>query len=113
MTRRSISTRERVRIFETWGGVCHLCGGKIAAGEAWDADHALPLALGGEDGGDNLRPAHARCHKAKTASDVSRIRKADRQRAAHIGAKAQSRTPLPFGRKSAWKRKVTGEIVPR
>lgn len=113
MTRRAISTRERVRIFEHHAGTCHLCGGKINAGEAWDVDHILPLALGGEDGGDNLAPAHAKCHRAKTVSDVSRIRKADRQRAAHIGAKPPSRTPMPFGKGSRLKRKLNGEIVER
>ena len=39
MTRRRISTRERVDIFHRWAGQCHLCGGRITAGERWDVEH--------------------------------------------------------------------------
>lgn len=36
MTRRSFNRRERAAIFERASGVCHICGGKIAVGDAWD-----------------------------------------------------------------------------
>lgn len=98
MKRRRISTKERLRIFAAEGGVCHLCLGKVQPGEAWDVSHEVPLELGGEDGGDNLRVAHAKCHRAHTAkTDVPRIAKAKRREAAHLGAKAPSRHS-PAGR---------------
>lgn len=113
MTRRSISTRERVQIFEAASGVCSICGCKIAVGDAWDVSHEVPLALGGEDGGDNLRPAHRKCHRHHTATeDAPRIAKAKRVAAKHIGA-VKSRNPLPFGRGSRLKKKLNGEIVER
>ena len=111
--RRRISTRERVDIFNRNGGVCHLCNLRIDAGQEWDVSHDTPLELGGDDEGDNLKPAHRRCHRHHTATvDVPVIRKAQRKEARHLGAK-QSRNPLPFGRNSKLKRKLDGSVVKR
>ena len=115
MTRR-MSTSRRARIFDTHGGICHICGGKIQVGEAWDADHVIPQALTGDDSDDNLRPAHAACHRgveSKTSDDVRVIAKAKRVHARHIGAKAPSRNPLAGGKGSQWKRTVDGRTVRR
>ena len=51
--------------------------------------------LWGEAGTGELPTLCGPCHKEKTAQDVGRIRKADRQRARHVGAmkpRAQSKT---------------------
>lgn len=105
MSRRRMSTTRRVRIFEAAGGVCHICGGKIdATRERWDADHVIPLELSGDDSDDNLRPAHERCHRAKTSTeDVPRIAKAKRVRAKHLGA-AKPKRKISY-------RKFNGEAV--
>lgn len=113
-TRRHISTAERGRIFMARGGVCHLCGGKIQATEAWDVSHDIPLAMGGDDDGDNLMVAHRKCHRSHTsATDIPQIAKAKRRHARHIGAKAPSRNPLPGGKNSRWKIKMDGSVVER
>lgn len=88
MARRRISTRERARIFAAHEGRCHLCEQPIQAGEGWDVSHDRPLALLGEDGGENLKPAHRKCHQAHTAAvDAPAIAKAKRIEAAHRGFK--------------------------
>lgn len=111
--RRRISPRERLDIFTRNGGCCHLCGLRIDAGQEWDVSHDRPLELGGEDEGENLKPAHRRCHRIHTATeDVPRIAKAKRQQAAFLGAKT-SKKPMPFGRSSKFKRKLDGRIVQR
>lgn len=97
--RRAISTRERVALFQRWNGECHICSGKIGVGEAWDAEHVVPLAQGGEDGGDNLRPAHRKCHSSKTKQDAANTARAKRREAAFLGAK-QSKKPMPGSRAS-------------
>ena len=94
-TRRSLSTTARVRIFEDAGGLCHICGQKIQAGQKWDVEHVIPLAMGGEDGGDNLKPAHKACHASKTAIDRRDLAKVARIRAKHIGARKRSTFPKP------------------
>lgn len=110
MKRRSISTRERVDIFTRNGGLCHLCGLRIDAGQEWDVSHDRPLELGGEDGGDNLKPAHRRCHRVHTAKeDVPRIAKAKRQQARHLGIKRTSR-PLPGSKASGIRKRMNGEV---
>lgn len=111
--RRPISAKERVRLFALHGGVCHLCGGKITVGEAWDVSHEIPLAIGGADDDANRLLAHRKCHRAHTSeTDVPAIAKAKRREARHIGAR-QSRNPLPGGRQSKWKKKMDGSVVER
>lgn len=66
-----VPPRVRVRIFERCGGVCHLSGRKIMAGEAWELDHVIALINGGEHRESNLAPALKAAHRAKTAEDVA------------------------------------------
>lgn len=113
--RRHIGERERARIFLAHDGICHICGQKIDAGrERYQIDHIIPLEMGGEDGGDNLAPAHEACHTRKTAQqDVPNIRKAQRQERRSMGIAKQSRNPLPGSKKSRLKRKLDGTVVDR
>ncbi len=95
MKRRRISTRERLAIFKRDDSVCHLCGGKINAGEAWEVSHDIPLEMGGADDGDNLKPAHKKCHRPHTAEvDIPQIAQAKRREASHLGATAKSARPI-------------------
>ena len=112
--RRHISPSERVAIFARADGRCHICGEKIGVSDAWDVDHVIPLAMGGDEakGSANLQPAHVACHAEKTPADVGAIAKAKRVSARHVGASAP-RNPLPGGRRSKWKKKINGECVPR
>ena len=110
---RAMSTSRKARIFEQHGGVCHLCGQKIdGTRERWDAEHIVPYALTRDDSDENLAPAHVDCHKAKTRQDVTAIAKAKRVAAKHNGA-FQTRSKLPGGRSSKFKRKINGTTVSR
>lgn len=110
--RKRWSTTARVRIFQAAEGRCHVCGGKILAGDRWELSHLIPLELGGEDAESNLQPAHYQCHRTITAKeDVPAIARAKRREAAHIGAKAPSRTPLPGSRASGIRKRMDGSIV--
>jgi len=112
--RKSLSTRDRLRIFTRHGGICHLCGGKVQAGEAWEVSHDTPLELGGADDDENRKPAHRKCHRQHTADvDLPNIARAKRREARHRGAKAPSARPLPGSRASGWKQKISGEWVRR
>lgn len=113
MTRRSVSATARVAIFTRENGMCHLCGMRVDAGQEWDVSHEIPLALGGDDHGENLRVAHRRCHRVHTAeNDVPAIARAKRVEARHLGAKV-SRTPMPFGKRSPLKKRMDGSVVRR
>ena len=86
--RKTISARERAKIFERHNGICHLCGGRITAGQAWDVSHDIPLAAGGKDDDANRKPAHRKCHAIQTATvDAPLIAKTRQQYWRHIGAK--------------------------
>lgn len=118
MTRRRARTAlQRARLFEARGGTCHICGHRIdGTREPWDLDHIVPLALGGEDADANLAPAHASCHRAKggkTSDDVKAIRKAERVRAKHMGAKGDARQPVGGWAARRFKRRLDGTVVRR
>lgn len=114
MTRRRMSTTRRARIFQAANGVCHICGEQIdGTRERWDADHVIPLEISGDDSDENLRPAHERCHRAKTAKvDAPAIAKCRRVAAKHSGAH-KTKSTFPGSRGSKWKRKIDGTVVPR
>jgi 5-methylcytosine-specific restriction endonuclease McrA len=113
MKRVRITTKMRCDIFLTHKGMCHLCKMKVVPGEEWDVSHEIPLEAGGADDAGNWLVAHRRCHRVHTATiDIPMIAKVKRIRARHMGAK-QSRTPMPMGRGSKWKRKMDGTIVRR
>lgn len=112
--RRHISTKQRAELFLAHKRICHICGGEIdGIRERWDVEHIIPLALGGDDEPSNWAPAHVACHKLKTKQDAADIGRARRVSARHVGATAPSRTPLPCGRRSKWKKKINGSVVPR
>ncbi len=113
MKRVRITAKMRVDIFLRHDGVCHLCKLKVIPGEEWDVSHEIPLEAGGRDDDSNWLVAHRRCHRTHTATvDAPLIAKVKRIRARHLGAK-KSRTPMPRGRSSKWKRKMDGTIVRR
>lgn len=109
MVARRMSTRRRAAIFAAAGGVCHICGGRIdGTREAWEADHVIPLEIGGDDSDGNLAPAHVKCHRAKTAeADIPAIAKARRVAAKHDGTYHRPR------RRSGLKKKLNGAVVDR
>lgn len=80
-----IPPRVKLRVFERHGGVCHISGRKIAAGEAWDCDHVLALINGGENREANLAPALKQPHREKTNADVALKSKTARIREKHLG----------------------------
>ena len=111
MKRKSLTAKDRLRIFTGHDGRCHFCGGKIdATREAWDVSHEIPLELGGDDDDINRQPAHRKCHKAHTANvDIPNIAKAKRREQKHMGIrKPKSRLSNP-----RFKQKVNREVVYR
>jgi 5-methylcytosine-specific restriction enzyme A len=85
----------RLRVFDRCGGKCHITGAKIQPGDKWDLDHVIRLEDGGANAESNLAPALAKPHREKTAAETKLGKKADRQRAKHIGAKPETKNPIP------------------
>ncbi|MBN8189508.1 HNH endonuclease [Salipiger thiooxidans] len=99
MTRRRWTAKRRLALFEAHKGTCHICGEKIdGTREAWDVEHIIPLAMGGDDDEGNCAPAHASCHKAKTKEDAGNIAKANRVRAKHFGARDTTKRKMSYRR---------------
>ena len=95
------------------GGICHMCKMKVVSGQEWDISHDIPLEAGGKDDETNWFVAHRKCHREHTAKvDMPLIAKVKRIHQKHIGAK-KSRSPMPMGKNSKWKKKMDGTVVRR
>jgi len=90
-----------------------LCSMKVVPGQEWDVSHDIPLEAGGSDDETNWFVAHRKCHRVQTSNvDAPMIAKVKRKHQKHIGA-ARSKSPLPGGRFSKWKRRMDGTVVLR
>lgn len=104
----AIPPRVRVRVFERANGHCQSCTRKIAAGDAWQADHVVALINGGANRESNLQCLCGWCHKGKTAGDVAEKSRTARIKAKHLGVKRKS--TFACSRDSKHRRKINGRV---
>jgi 5-methylcytosine-specific restriction enzyme A len=108
-----VPPRVKLRVFERYGGVCHISGRKITAGESWDCDHVIAIINGGENRESNLAPALRDKHRAKTAADVAMKSRTAKRRAAHLGVKSTSSRPMPGSKASGLRKRMNGTVEKR
>ena len=111
IARKQPSKRLKRQIWDAHGGCCCICGAAIGM-KVWVTEHKVPLSMGGADDASNMGPAHLGCARIKTAEEAPLRAKADRQRAAHVGARAPRR-PMPGSKRSGWKKRFDGTVVRR
>lgn len=90
----NFSAKRRAKIFADHLGVCGISKRKIQAGEAWEIEHRIALALGGTNDDENLYPALVEPHKRKTRNDKGVIAKCKRIEARLNGTRRE-RKPIP------------------
>ena len=108
------SPKVRQRILERHNSECHICGGKID-GKSWDADHVIPLKDGGENRESNLKPAHRKCHRLRTATQAVERAPIERKKLKHSGAKRpkQSIKSAGFAKVEKPERVTKGSLPPK
>lgn len=95
MARHEFNRKVRAAAIARANGHCERCKATLKPGEA-EVDHILPDILGGEPVLANAQVLCRVCHAEKTAADVRRTRKADRQRDKASGAiRPKGRIPSP------------------
>jgi 5-methylcytosine-specific restriction protein A len=85
MARREFTRKVKQAAIERAAGKCEKCSGALKPREA-EVDHILPDVLGGEPVLANAQVLCRVCHAAKSADDIRRTRKGDRQRDKASGA---------------------------
>ncbi|RBO91886.1 HNH endonuclease [Pseudochrobactrum asaccharolyticum] len=83
--RMEFTRKDKAKIIARANGKCEKCSAMLKTGEG-EVDHILPCALGGEATVANGRLLCRVCHVEKTADDIRRVRKSDRQRDKANGA---------------------------
>ena len=106
-----IPARVKMRVFDKYNGCCYLSGRKIYPGDKWQIEHIVAICNGGQNIESNLAPVLVAPHKIKTKSDRKLKARNDKIRKRHLGIKKPSR--FPFSRDSKFRKKLTGEVVPR
>jgi 5-methylcytosine-specific restriction endonuclease McrA len=109
--RKSLTRAQRVKMFDSHGGICVICGLKILVGSRWIDEHINPREISGDDSMENRGPAHVFCAKQKTKIDQKTIAKVNRVRAKHLGIRKPSR--FSCSRNSKFKKKIDGSVVLR
>jgi 5-methylcytosine-specific restriction protein A len=115
MARKRFTPKDRARIFAANGGICHICQGKIdGVREVFEIEHVIAWELTRDDSDDNLRPAHAACHKRKThGEDRPAINQAKRREAKHTGAIRPKQSIRSAGFPTAKPRQPKPQLPPR
>lgn len=109
--RREFSKPVKAAAFLACKGWCAACKLKIVGKPEYD--HIVPDALEGLNDIANCQVLCAKCHRHKTrARDIPMISKAERTAEKEAGIR-RTRSPLPFGRRSPWKKKMDGTVVKR
>ena len=83
--RRDFPRKVKAAALARAAGKCERCKAVLKPREG-EVDHILPDILGGEPVLANAQVLCRPCHAEKTAADIQRTRKADRQRDKHSGA---------------------------
>lgn len=110
--RKPLTDKQRLMMFIDAKGICCICGHRIdGVREMWD-EHEVPLWAGGSNEKWNRAPAHRACAIGKTAKEAKARARGRSFAEFHHGAK-RSKSPMPCGRRSPWKRKFDGSVVRR
>ena len=103
----AIPPRVKLRVWERCEGKCALTGRKLRPGDAYEFDHILALANGGEHREANLQLVCSAAHKEKTRSDVALKSKTARIALKHRGQWPKS--PFKLRSRGFEKRRVPAE----
>lgn len=112
--RKRLTKGQRRDVLQAHAYRCHICGEEInPVREAWEVEHIIPFALGGNDDPSNWAPAHCDCHKTKTKTDVTQIAKAKRVKKKHEGTFRESRNQVPGSKNTGLKKMLNGAVIDR
>jgi 5-methylcytosine-specific restriction protein A len=93
MKRLEFSRTTMTKRFNFAKGHCEMCGLKLQVGNI-EYHHDKEAEDGGDNSFSNCRALCKPCHAPLTAAFVTRIRKADRQKAGQINAKPAPKQPI-------------------
>lgn len=117
MSRKEFPKSVKIAAWARCEGRCEECGTKLWPGK-FAYDHDLADGLGGKPTLENCRVlcsgSPGSCHSTKTGkSDVPRMAKADRQKAASLGAKTQRGRPMAGTKASGLRKRMDGTVERR
>lgn len=114
MARREFPRKVKQAALTRAAGRCEKCQAALKPREG-EVDHILPDILGGEPVLSNAQVLCRVCHAEKSADDIRRTRKADKQRDKASGAIRPKQTirSAPFAKADKPERNVKPPLAPR
>lgn len=98
-TKRKVSKRDKLRIWERDKGVCQSCKRQLTARDKWICEHLRALENGGTNDDANLAVYCQPCADEKTPRDHATAAKAKRQKSVSLGIrKAPTLKSAPFAK---------------
>jgi 5-methylcytosine-specific restriction enzyme A len=108
-----VPLRVKIRVLLRGDRLCANCRKVIRPGDESICDHIVAIINGGPNREANLQTLCVECNKTKTGNDVAIKAKTYRTIATHYGIRESKYPPLLGSKRSKWKRKMNGQIVPR
>jgi 5-methylcytosine-specific restriction enzyme A len=124
-TRREFTTETKRQAVRRSGGVCecHLlgkrgiagfspdgCGLRIGIGNTW-FEHVICDGIGGEPTLENCAVLSKTCGRLKSQTyDIPIVAKVKRQQNMRFGIKSDSGQPIPGSKRSAFRKKINGQV---
>jgi 5-methylcytosine-specific restriction endonuclease McrA len=114
--RKPLTRKQKAELALRQDGKCPVCGQKLGlkGTELVDVidEHLVPLWSGGSNDLSNRALLCVPCAKVKTAKEATDRGKSLRIRDKHLGIKT-TKSKMPFGKGSRYKRKLNGAVVLR
>ena len=112
MSRLEFSRKTRAQGFARCQGKCEICGVRLHPGR-FQFHHIVEANDGGDGSLGNMQVICSGCHAPLTKLYTQELRKSQRIADKNTGAWLRTKRPLPGGRRSKWKIKMSGEVVLR
>lgn len=107
-----VPDRVKLRVFDRANEKCQICTRPLRRGH-WDTDHIKAIINGGANRESNLQAVCVSpCHSDKTRADVAEKSKVYARRRSHVGLR-KAKHLIPGSKGTAFKKKISGEVVRR
>ena len=110
--RREFTKAVKLAAWQRCNGQCEGCTCRLMVGR-FEYHHKVECTYDGEATLENCQVLCIPCHDAITGKRAKDVAKSNRVRNKFLGIKKAKGAPMPGSKRSRWKRRMDGTVVPR